>query len=303
MDGKKYAGHFYACMTIVIWGTTYVSTKILLTALSPIEILFLRFAVGFIALMLLYPHRLKLADRKQEWIFAAAGLCGVTLFFLLQNIALTHTQASNVGIIITIAPFFTAVFSYLFADGEKPRLPFFIGFILAFIGIVLVSAGGSGGIRINPLGDLLTVLAAAIWAVYLLLMKRISGYRYHTVQVTRRIFFYGLLFMLPALFVFGFQPDLEQLMGPVNLFNILFLGLGASALCFVTWNSAVKILGPVKTSVYIYLVPAVTVLSSVIVLRETITALVALGAALTLAGLIISENKFGLQRRRRLENG
>lgn len=302
MDGKKYAGHFYACMTIMLWGTTYVSTKILLTALSPIEILFLRFAVGYIALMLLYPRRLKIDDKKQEWVFAAAGLCGVTLFFLLQNIALTYTQASNVGIIITIAPFFTAVFAHLFTDGERLRPPFFIGFTLAFIGIVLVSASGAGGIRINPLGDLLTVVSAAVWGVYLILIKKIGGFAYHAIQTTRRIFFYGLLFMLPALFVFGFRPDLAQLMRPVNLFNILFLGLGASALCFVTWNTAVKILGAVKTSVYIYLVPVVTVVSSVIVLREKITALVALGAVLTLAGLFISENKFGLQRRRSLEN-
>ena len=97
--------------------------------------------------------------------------------------------------------------------------------------------------------------------------------------------------MIPALFIFGFQPNIYQMMRPVNLFNILFLGLGASALCFVTWNLAVKILGAVKTSVYIYIVPVITVVTSIAVLGETITGIGMFGILLTLAGLLISELK------------
>ena len=74
-----------------------------------------------------------------------------------------------------------------------------------------------------------------------------------------------------------------------NLFNIIFLGLGASALCFVTWNLAVRELGAVKASVYIYMVPVITVITSAIVLQEKITLLVALGTILTMTGLFISE--------------
>ena len=98
-------------MTILIWGTTFISTKVLLKAITPIEILFLRFTIGLIVLSLVYPRRLKIKERKQELYFAAAGLCGVTLYYLLENIALTYTFASNVGVIISIAPFFTAVFA------------------------------------------------------------------------------------------------------------------------------------------------------------------------------------------------
>lgn len=82
MDRKKeITGHLFAFITIFIWGTTFISTKILLEAISPIEILFLRFTTGFIALLLVYPHKLKIKERKQELYFAAAGLCGVTLYF------------------------------------------------------------------------------------------------------------------------------------------------------------------------------------------------------------------------------
>jgi drug/metabolite transporter (DMT)-like permease len=292
MDKKKdIQGHLFAIVTIFIWGTTFISTKILLKAMSPIEILFLRFTIGFIVLLVFYPHRLKVKERKQELYFAAAGLCGVTLYYLFENIALTYTFASNVGVIISIAPFFTAIFAHFFLDREKLRLQFFIGFAVAVIGIFLISFNGSSNLKLNPLGDILAVLAAVVWAAYSVLTRRISGFHYNTIQATRRIFFYGLVFMVPALLFFGFEPKINQLIQPVILCNILFLGLGASALCFVTWNTAVKILGAIKTSVYIYMVPVITVITSVIVLRETITGVAIFGIVLTLSGLIISEIK------------
>lgn len=292
MDRKKeITGHLFALITIFIWGTTFISTKVLLNTFSPIEILFLRFTIGFFVLIVVYPHRLKIKERKQELYFAAAGLCGVTLYYLLENIALTYTFASNVGVIISVAPFFTAIFAHLFLDGERLRAQFFIGFAVAVVGIFLISFNGINNLQLNPLGDILAVLAAVVWAAYSILTKKISCFHYNTIQSTRRIFFYGLVFMTPALFIFGFKPNINEIIRPANLFNILFLGLGASALCFVTWNSAVRILGAVKTSVYIYMVPVITVVTSVIVLSETITEIMVFGILLTLAGLYISELK------------
>ncbi|MHB8062909.1 MAG: DMT family transporter [Ruminiclostridium sp.] len=303
MDRKKeITGHLFAFITIFIWGTTFIATKILLEAISPIEILFLRFTVGFIALSLVYPHKLKIKERKQELYFAAAGLCGVTLYFLLENIALTYTLASNVGVIISIAPFFTAIFAHLFLDGEKLKLQFSIGIAVAVVGISLISFNGNNILKLNPLGDILAVLAAIVWAAYSILTKKISGFQYNTIQTTRKVFFYGLVFMIPTLFISGFEPNMILLMQSVNLFNILFLGLGASALCFVTWNSAVRILGAVKTSVYIYMVPVITVVTSDIVLREKITGAAVFGTVLTLAGLFISENKIAMKTKWRLKN-
>ncbi|CDX01672.1 putative amino-acid metabolite efflux pump [bioreactor metagenome] len=288
---KELQGHLLAFMTIFIWGTTFISTKLLLESITPVEILFLRFAIGFLILLLAYPHRLRIRERKQDLYFAAAGLCGVTLYFLLENIALTYTFASNVGVIVAISPFFTALFAHLFLDTEKLRVRFFIGFSVAVVGIILISFNGSNNLQLNPLGDILAVLAAVVWAAYSVLTKKISGFHYNTIQATRRIFFYGLVFMIPALCILGFNPDITELTRPNNLFNILFLGLGASALCFVTWNSAVKLLGAVKTSVYIYLVPVITVITAVIVLGEKITGVSVLGIVLTLTGLLISERK------------
>ena len=291
MENKKTAGHLAAVLTIIIWGTTFISTKILLTDFQPVEILFFRFIMGFFALFIAYPKRLKTESYKQELTFAAAGLCGICLYYLLENIALTFTLASNVGVIISIAPFFTAILACFFIKSEeKLRVQFFVGFVVAIIGIILISFNGQA-MELNPIGDLLAVAGAFVWACYSILTRKISSFGYSLILSTRRTFFYGILFMIPALFFFDFKPELSRFANMTYLFNILYLGLGASALCFVTWNFAVKRLGAVKTSVYIYMVPVITVVTSVIILHERLTLLAVIGTVFTLAGLVLSEYK------------
>lgn len=289
MEHKQTAGHLSALLTIVIWGTTFISTKILLADFQPVEILFFRFIMGFLVLLAAYPKRLKTANHRQELTFAAAGLCGICLYYLLENIALTFTLASNVGVIISVAPFFTAILAHSFMKSEeKLRMRFFVGFIVAMAGIILIGFNGSK-LELNPMGDLLAVAAALVWACYSILTRKISSFGYPVILSTRRTFFYGILFMIPALFFFDFRLDLFRLTNMTYLFNILYLGLGASALCFVTWNFAVKKLGAVKTSVYIYMVPVITVVTSVLILHEQLTVLAGIGTILTLTGLFLSE--------------
>ncbi len=290
MKENRAAGHLSALLTILIWGTTFISTKVLLADFQPIEILFFRFVIGLLALLAVCPHRMRGTTGRQELTFAAAGLCGVCLYYLLENIALTCTMASNVGVIISVAPFFTAILSHLFLkQGEKLRAGFLIGFIVAMAGIALISFNDAA-LELSPIGDLLALLAAFLWACYSILTRRISDFGRNTLLTTRRVFFYGILFMIPALFFFDFHLGLGRFADRTCLLNILFLGLGASALCFVTWNSAVRLLGAVKTSIYIYLVPVITVAASVLILHEPFTWMTAAGTLLTLAGLLLSES-------------
>ena len=289
MENSKSVGHLAALFTIMIWGTTFISTKVLLTDFKPVEILFFRFVMGFAALFLVCPHRMKGVERRQELTFVLAGLCGICLYYLLENIALTYTMASNVGVIISVAPFFTAVLSRLFLKSEgKLRANFFIGFAVAMAGVALISFNGSR-MELNPAGDLLAVLAAFVWACYSILTRKISSFGYPVILTTRRTFFYGILFMIPAVFLLDFQMGLERFADATHLLNILYLGLGASALCFVTWNLAVKVLGAVKTSVYIYMVPVITVVTSVLALKEPVTWVLVTGTFLAVAGLFLSE--------------
>lgn len=286
---KKGTGHLLAIITILIWGTTFISTKILLNYFKPVEILFFRFLIGLVILYIVCPKRLRSKNKKEEMMFALAGLCGVCLYYLLENIALTYTTASNVGIIISIAPFFTGIASHLLLKSEKLNRNFYIGFLTALIGIVLISFNGNLNFNLNPIGDILALLSAIVWALYSILTRMISGFGYSTLLTTRRIFTYGILFMLPIVWIDGIDIQIEQFTNMTILGNILFLGIGASALCFVSWNSAVRILGAVKTSTYIYLVPVITITTSVIFLNESITWMIVLGTVLTLSGLFLSE--------------
>ena len=296
MNNKNTLGHISAILTVLIWGTTFISTKVLLSHFTPIEILFFRFSLGFIALLLIYPHKLVLTDKKQEKLFMLAGLCGVTLYFLFENIALTYSFASNIGVIVSISPFITGILTHFFLKQEKLKLSFFLGFFVSITGVALISFNGSTVLKLNPIGDILAVLAAATWSIYSIVTKKISDYQYNTIQVTRRIFFYGLIFMLPALFFFDFHIGIDRFKEPLLLFNILFLGFGASAVCFVTWNLSLKLLGVLKTSVYIYAVPVITVAFSAFILKGKITSIAMVGTFLTLAGLFISENRINIKK-------
>ena len=193
MTQNRTAGHLAALLTILIWGTTFISTKVLLKTFSPVEILFIRFVMGFAALLLIFPRSLGKTSLRQELTFAAAGLTGICLYYLLENIALTCTSASNVGVIVSAAPFFTGIMTHIFLkEEEKLRGSFFLGFLVAMTGICLISFNGTK-LSLNPMGDLLSLLAALVWSFYSVLTKKISGYGYSTVLTTRRTFFYGIL--------------------------------------------------------------------------------------------------------------
>ena len=282
-------GHLIAFFTIAVWGTTYISTKVLLSGFAPTEILITRFLIGFVVLFFMYPHILKFQGWKTELLFALCGLFGITLYYLLENIALTMTQASNVGVIICAAPFFTALLARLVWGKKAPlRAAFFIGFVIAMAGIALISFNGES-VSVSMKGDLLALLASVAWSVYSVLLRMLGRHSYSIVQITRRLFAYAIVFMIPALFLLPFHPDFTLLAEPKYLLNLLFLGIIASAVCFVSWNQSVRILGAVTTSIYIYLTPVVTIITSMIVLRDRLMPLEWLGVVLTLAGLVISE--------------
>ncbi|MHC5225044.1 DMT family transporter [Ignatzschineria sp. LJL83] len=289
---QEFRGHLLAIATILLWGTTFVSTKVLLQHdLSPVEILFSRFLMGFCFLILLFPKRLTGTTLAQEKYFALAGLCGITLYYLFENNALIYTFASNAALIASTSPFFTVLLAKFFLKEEVIRPQFFIGMILSFTGVGFMSFSNASEFSINLKGDFLALLAAIIWSFYSIFSKKISTFGYNTIQTTRRTFFYGLLFMLPMLPFSNIDFQVSHYLNQTVILNLIFLGLGASAICFVTWNLALRALGAIKASLYINLVPMVTVVFSVLILHEKITLMSGLGIALVLSGLFISQFK------------
>ena len=162
--------------------------------------------------------------------------------------------------------------------------------LLALIGVGLVVFNGSVVLKLSPVGDLLTLLAALSWAFYSLVIKRMTG-RYPTVFITRKIFFYGVLTILPAFLLHPLQPDFDVLLQPLVLSNLLFLAVLASLICYILWNVVLKQLGTMRASNYIYLNPLVTMVASVLILHEQITWITLMGAACIILGVYLAEKK------------
>lgn len=291
-ENKQLLGHLLACGTQIMWGATFVSTKVLLNYFEPSQILFIRMLLAFIALFLISPHPLRIGDGKRELAFAGAGLTGLVLYFLLENTALTMTYASNVGIIVACAPFFVAVMVGIFFK-EKQGRNFFIGFVIAIAGVIMVSVSGKESFQLNPLGDFLAFLAMISWGGYSAIVKKISEWEYPIIAVTRRIYFYGMILLLPVLIGQHGTWNLRAFRTPAVIGNLLFLGLCASALGFMLWNLATGWIGAVKTSLYIYVSPIVTVVLSMIVLHEKMTVFSVIGSICILIGLMISQKPQG----------
>ena len=289
MKNKRLLGHIAAIFTIIVWGTTFISTKVLLTDFNTVEILFVRLLMGLMALFIAHPHKMQGVTKKQELIFAAAGLTGISLYYFMENMALTLTMASNVGVIVSVSPMFTILLASIFLKEEgKMRWNFFLGFLVAMLGIAFISFNGAR-LQLSPVGDLLSLGCAFVWGWYSILSRKIGEFGYSVILTTRKIFLYGILFMIPTLFFFNFDVELQLFANTKYLLNFLYLGLCASALCFATWNYAVSTLGAVKTSIYIYLIPVITIIASALILKEPLTWISITGTVLAISGLFLSE--------------
>lgn len=303
-------GYLLATVTVIIWGITFVCTKSLLQDFSALEILFFRFIIAYIGLWIMNPKSEKIA-KKDNLLFCFAGLSGVVLYQFSENIAINFTTASNVSVIVSICPLFTAIIAQIFLK-EKHITPFFIlGFIISIIGVFFVSLNGNIQLKINPKGDLLALFAGICWGFYSLFVSMINKKEYNLICSTRRIFFFAVIFMIPLMIIgnnisnitansdlinsmnvnLNFSENIQKFKNFLNVGNLLFLGLLASGFCFSAWNKACKLVGTVKISFGIYLIPVVTIIFAFFTLHEKISFMGLLGAILTITGLFISNIK------------
>ena len=151
------------------------------------------------------------------------------------------------GIYCRTAPLLTTILSLWIYKKEKATRGLMAGSLLALVGVALVVYNGSFVLKISPLGDFLTLLAAFSWAFYSLIMRKMSNC-YSIIFITRKIFFYGVLTILPAFLIHPWNFDIVRLLEPAILFNLLFLGVLASLICFVVWNVVLKQLGTIRAS-------------------------------------------------------
>ncbi|MBE6989631.1 MAG: DMT family transporter [Ruminococcaceae bacterium] len=287
---QKTVGHLYALFTILVWGSCYVLTKNLLAAgFTPIQIIPLRMALAYVALLVMRPRFLRL-PLKDELLFALIGIAGGSFYFFLQNTALTYTYAANVSILVSLSPIFTVVLAQLFSrSGEKLGRFVYIGSLVAIVGVVLVVLNGSLNFHLSPAGDLLALGAALAWAVYSILIKPYTE-RYDNFIVTRRVMLWAFLTGVPLMLLTDGMPVLTPLFTvPKVLLSWLFLSIFGNAVCFAVWNIAFQRLGVVVTNNYLYASPFVTLVVGWLLLGEPISPMGIAGAVLITLGVFLAQ--------------
>lgn len=275
-------GHVMALICVLVWGSTFVISKGLMEFLQPLQLMLLRFTIAYITLWIVHPHWY--FKWREEWRFLLMAIFANTLYCWSENTALTLTQASNVSILVTTSPIVTALVLAVFCH-EKLSKRQSASFVIAFVGVVLVVFNGAFALHLNPLGDMLALLAAVSWSAYSMLLRRWSG-EYPSVLITRKLMFYGIVTVLPLVLASGEAIDYTSLFTAVNLAKLCYLGLLGSATCYMLWSNAVSRIGVLSANMYVNMVPLVTLIVSALVLGEKITLVGFVGIVLIISGMI-----------------
>ena len=277
-----------AIIVVLIWGATFVNSKILLRAgMRAEEIFLVRFLLAYVCIWLISPRQLWCNNLKDEAMMLLLGITGGSVYFLAENIAVGISYVNNVSFIVCTAPLWTTLLGMLFLKEVHATGRLAAGTAMALVGMGLVIFNGHFILRLNPLGDLLAFAAALCWALYSILIKTVSGH-YGAVFITRKVFFYGIVTILPLFAVRPWSFPLSTLRDPVVWGNLLFLGVIASFVCFAVWSYIIQRLGAIRTSNYVYLNPISTVIISALFLNEPMTPVAFAGSALILAGVYIA---------------
>lgn len=277
--------HILAIVIVGIWGVTFINSKVLLLHdLTPHEIFQLRFIIAYVCIWFISPRKLFADGWRDELLMMVLGITGGSIYFLAENTAVGITYVNNVSFILCSNPLITTFISILVLRNLRatPRLMW--GSMVALVGVALVIYNGSFILHLNPLGDFLALAAAFSWSIYSLLIKRVTG-RYSIIFITRKLFFYGLLTMIPVFMVSPWKFPLEGFRDPAVWMNLAFLGFIASFGCFYLWNVALQKIGTIAASNYIYLNPITTMIASALFLDEPVTSIAFLGSFLILAGV------------------
>lgn len=291
----RWVYHVVAFLVVAVWGSTFVFTKLLLlSGLTAAQIFTLRFIIAYVLLLAFSlsrrPFRLLARNVKDELLMLALGISGGSLYFLTENSAMNYTTTTNTSLIVCLCPLFAALLISAFYKSERLSGMQIVGTLMAAVGVAVVVLNGHFVLHLSPKGDALAFAACLCWAVYSLLMIP-AGQRYDTVFITRKVFFYGLLSMIPYYLLRPRFPPLATIFQPDILANLLFLGCVASMLCFVAWNWVMKKLGAMTATNYVYFNPVTTVLFAWVVLHEQITVFFLMGTVLILAGMYLADRK------------
>lgn len=276
---------------VLVWGASFIATKVALRDVLPVTIVWLRFAMG-VAILL----GTVLARREFRWVpvrelgyLALLGFLGITLHQWLQSNGLLTTQANTTAWIVATTPVFMALLGWLVL-GEALSGPMLAGIGLASLGVLLVVTGGDLGQlargRIGTVGDLLVLASAPNWAVFSILSRRGLG-RYPPALMMAYVMALGWLFtsLLVALEPGPAGPAQLGQITPAGWLAITFLGVACSGLAYIFWYDALEKLPAARVGAFLYLEPLTAVGVAAIVLGEPVVAAALVGGGAILVGV------------------
>lgn len=277
-----------AALAVVVWGTSFIATKIALRDLSPFPLIWLRFGIGVIVLgiAVLVRREFRLPAPRDLVAFGLLGFLGITFHQWLQSTGLITAQASTTGWIIATIPVFIAILGRLFL-GERLEGGHILGIVLAGVGVILVVTRGDPLMlfrgTLGAPGDILVLISAANWAVFSVLSRR--GLKHHPASLM--LFFVmtsGWLLVNPLLFATSTVTDFAHVTMH-GWIAVLFLGVFCSGLAYIWWYDALQRLPASQAGALLYLEPLVAVVVAGILLGEEVTPLTLTGGAVILAGV------------------
>ena len=284
---------------VLLWSSSFIALKIEVSAFDPMVMVFGRMLSSLVALMLLRvtvwrraeaPMLLDRRVTRREWKYIVLlALCEPCFYFVFEGYAMIYTTASQAGMVVAALPLAVVVAAWLLL-GERPHRRVWIGFVLAVVGVVWLSAGSEATESApNPIfGNFLEVLAMLCGALYVVCAKQLSS-RCSPVLITTMQSLIGLLFFLCLLPLPAVKlPDSFPLLPTLS---ILYLGVGVTMLSFLLYNFAVRSVPASRTGAFLNLVPVLTLFMGMVFLDERLTAGQWAASALVFGGVILSQWK------------
>ncbi len=283
-----------ALFAVVVWGASFVATKVALRYTSPDVVVWLRFAMGVIILGIAVLAGRKFAlPEKRDWLyFALLGFLGITFHQWLQSTGLVTSQATTTGWIVASIPVFMALLGWLVLK-EKLLWLQVAGILLSAFGVLLVVTRGdllllaSG--KFGTMGDFLILVSAPNWAIFSVLSRR-GLQKYPATLMMFYVMAFGWLFSSVLFFA---QGGLSQI-GTIpwdGWAGIVFLGVFCSGLAYIFWYDALQALPVAQTGAFLYLEPVVTVIVAALILNEHLYFATLTGGMLILAGVWLVNRK------------
>lgn len=274
---------------LIIWSSSFVAIKIAYETYPPITLGATRFVAATLilgALTLLPKNRVRL-EKKDILPVAISGLMGITLYAVLQNIAMQWTSASSATLIIASYPIITLLLETLIYKTKLSAVKV-IGILIAIGGVVILSYVKAEARQQNELlGIVLLIVAGIAWAFYNFLTKKVVN-RYPSISLLFYQTLFGTLFMLPLSLFERAQWQAPTLM---TFSMMLFLGVFCSVIAFLLYNLGLKKLSPSSVTSMLNLVPIFGVFFSWLLLGERVTLQKVIGGAIVILGVMLSLRK------------